>query len=87
LALRALVFAVIMAALFQLLSPLEHRPLPWWDAPARATGVRSAAAGALILLAGVLLVLLAKNGLAGTMGWSALAAFVAAALAARVCSS
>lgn len=87
LALRALVFAVIMAVLFKLLSPLEHRALPWWDGPARATGVRSAAAGALICLAGVLLVLLAKNGLDGTMGWSALAAFLAAALAARVCSS
>lgn len=87
LALRAVVFAVVMAVLFQLLSPLEHRPLPWWDTPARATGVRSAAAGALICLAGVLLVLLAKNGLADVTGWSALAAFLAAALAARICSS
>ena len=86
LALRALVFAVVMAVLFQALSPLEHRPLPWWDAPARAAGVRSAAAGALICVAGVLLVLLAKSGLAGA-GWWALAAFLVAAGAARVCSS
>jgi hypothetical protein len=87
LALRAVVFAVVMAVLFWLLSPLEHRPLPWWDAPAQASGARSATAGAMICLAGVLLVLLAKNGLAGVAGWSALAAFLAAALAARVCSS
>ena len=31
------VFAVVMAVAFRLLSPLEHRRLPWWDAPARAT--------------------------------------------------
>ena len=48
LALRAVVFAVVMALTFVLLSPLEHRRLPWWDAPARATGVRSAAAGVLV---------------------------------------
>ena len=37
LALRAVVFAVVMAVAFWLLSPLEHRRLPWWDAPVRAT--------------------------------------------------
>ena len=62
LALRAGVFAVVMAAAFLVLSPLEHRRLPWWDTAARATGVRSTAAGVLICLAGVALVLLAKNG-------------------------
>ena len=31
LALRAVVFAVVMAVAFRLLSPLEHRRLPWWD--------------------------------------------------------
>ena len=41
LALRAVVFAVVMFAMFVLLSPLEHRPLPWWDAPVAATGARS----------------------------------------------
>ena len=35
LALRAVVFAVVMAVAFRLLSPLEHRRLPWWDAPVR----------------------------------------------------
>ena len=32
LALRAPVFAVVMLVLFKLLSVLERRPLPWWDA-------------------------------------------------------
>ena len=48
LALRAVVFAVVMAVVFWLLSPLEHRRLPWWDAPVRAAGARSTAAGALV---------------------------------------
>ena len=85
LALRAVVFAVVMLAAFKLLSPLEHRRLPWWDASANATGARSAAAGAFIMLAGVALVYLAKNGLAGTAGLTMLGAFVAAAVAARLC--
>jgi hypothetical protein len=73
-----------MAVAFRLLSPLEHRRLPWWDAPARATGAQSTAAGALVCVAGVALVLLAKNGLSGVEGWTALGAFLAAAVAARV---
>lgn len=84
LALRAVVFAVVMAATFRLLSPLEHRRLPWWDAPARATGVRSTAAGVLICVAGVALVALAKNGLTGFAGWTTLGCFIAAAAAARL---
>jgi hypothetical protein len=86
LALRALVFAVVMAVTFWLLSPLEHRLLPWWDAPVRATGARSTAAGALACLAGVALVLMAKEGLDGEAGWTALGCFLAAAAAARVCA-
>jgi hypothetical protein len=85
LALRALVFTVVMAVTFRLLSPLENRPLPWWDGPARATGARSTAAGALVCVAGVALVLLAKNGLTGFVGWTTLGCFLAAAVAARVC--
>ena len=86
LALRAAVFAVVMALTFALLSPLEHRRLPWWDAPARAMGVRSAAAGVLVGVAGIALLLMAKDGLAGVEGWSALGAFVAATAAARICA-
>jgi hypothetical protein len=83
LALRAVVFAVVMAAAFWLLSPLEHRRLPWWDAPVSASGARSAVAGALVAVAGVAVVLLAKNGLSGAAGWMSLGAFVVAAAAAR----
>ena len=84
LALRAVVFALVMAVAFRLLSPLEHRPLPWWDGPTRATGPASTAAGALMCVAGIALVLLAKNGLTGVDGWAALGGFLAAAVAARV---
>jgi hypothetical protein len=73
-----------MATAFFALSPLEHRRLPWWDSAASASGVRSTAAGVLICLAGVALVLLAKNGLAGVHGYTLLAAFVVCAGAARV---
>jgi hypothetical protein len=84
LALRELVFTVVMAVAFRLLAPLEHRRLPWWDAPVRATGARSTAAGALMCVAGVALVLLAKNGMGDSQGWAALGCFLAAAAAARV---
>jgi surface polysaccharide O-acyltransferase-like enzyme len=84
LALRALMFAVVMALAFRLLSPLEHRPLPWWDAPAGARGSRATAAGTLVCIAGVALLLLAKNGLGDATGWTALGGFVAAAAAARL---
>jgi hypothetical protein len=85
LALRALVFAIVMAVAFKVLSPLEHRRLPWWDASVGATGVRSPASGALICVAGVALVWLAKDGLAGTEGWTTLGFFVAVVVAARLC--
>jgi hypothetical protein len=86
LALRALVFAVVMAVAFWLLSPLEHRRLPWWDASVRASGTRSTAAGALTCVAGVALVLLAKNGMGDVEGWAALGCFLAGTAAARVCA-
>jgi Acyltransferase family len=84
LAVRAVVFAVVMALAFWLLSPLEHRRLPWWDAPARTSGGRSTAAGVLVCLAGIALLLLAKNGLTGVPGWAMLGCLLAAAAAARV---
>ncbi|SEH79357.1 Acyltransferase family protein [Mycolicibacterium rutilum] len=85
LALRAAVFAVVMFVMFRLLSPLEHRRLPWWDAPAAATGAASTAAGALVIASGVALLLLAKNGLTGSMGWAMLGCFIGALAAARIC--
>ncbi|MHA7651069.1 acyltransferase family protein [Mycobacterium sp. ML4] len=86
LALRAVVFAAVMAVMFRLLSPLEHRRLPWWDGPVSGAGAWSTTAGALICLAGVALVLMAKNGLSGIDGWAALSGFLAAAAAARLFS-
>ena len=83
LALRAVVFAVAMTGAFFLLSPLEHRPIPWWDAKVGATGVRSVAAGALMCVAGAAIVMLAKNGLAGVTGYTLFGCFLASALAAR----
>ncbi|MBJ7340963.1 acyltransferase [Mycolicibacterium sp.] len=87
LALRAVVFAGVMAITFVLLSPLEHRRLPWWDARPRATGTRSVAAGALVCVAGIAVLLMAKEGLSGIVGWSSLGFFVAAAAAARMCAA
>ena len=84
LALRAVMFAGVMAVVFRMLSPLEHRRLPWWDAPVRATRARSTAAGMLVCFAGVALVLLAKNGLTGFAGWASLGWFLASAALARV---
>ncbi|TPG33782.1 acyltransferase family protein [Mycolicibacterium hodleri] len=86
LALRAVVFAAVMALTFTLLSPLEHRPLPWWDARSRATGARSVAAGVLVCVAGVAVLLMAKEGLSGVVGWSSLGFFVGAAALARLCA-
>ena len=83
LALRALVFAVVMLVLFRLLTPLEHRTLPWWDAPVRAVGVRAGVAGLSVCAAGIALVLMAKSGLGEAPGWCALAGFAAASALAR----
>lgn len=86
LALRAVVFAAVMAVAFRLLSPLEHRPLPWWDGRVHPTGARSLATGVLVCLAGAGLVLMAKSGLSGVAGWTALGCFLIAVLGARACA-
>ncbi|CAM3693623.1 acetyltransferase [Tsukamurella ocularis] len=82
-ALRAAVFAAVMFALFVLLSPLEHRRLPWWDARVTARGARGALAGGLVCGAGVAVLLMAKEGLGSSAGWWALGLFVIALVAAR----
>lgn len=87
LTLRAPVFAVVMLALFKLLSPLERRPLPWWDVSVTATGARSHAAGILTCVAGIVLVVMAKLGLGDTAGLAAMAGFLVAAAAARLCAA
>lgn len=87
LAVRAAVFAVVMLVLFRVLTPLERRPLPWWDAPVATTGARVAVAGALTCGSGAILVVMAKFGLGDAAGWSALAAFVALVVGARICAA
>ncbi|WP_371190641.1 acyltransferase [Tsukamurella sp. 1534] len=82
-ALRGLVFAVVMFSLFLVLSPLEHRRLPWWDDAVAASGTRGAVVGGLVCLAGVAVLLMAKEGIGGPTGWAALTVFVAALLGAR----
>ncbi|AFM17462.1 acetyltransferase, fucose-4-O-acetylase [Mycolicibacterium chubuense NBB4] len=87
LALRAVVFTPVMLVLLVVLAPLEHRRLPWWDGPVRAGGSRASAAGVLICVAGVALVLLARSGLDAPAGWTALGVFLAAGGAARLVAS
>ncbi|GIZ95416.1 acetyltransferase [Tsukamurella sp. TY48] len=82
-ALRAAVFAVVMFALFLLLSPLEHRRIPWWDDRVTARGARGAVVGGLVCAAGIAVLLMAKEGLGSPTGWTALAVFVLAMVAAR----
>ncbi|GAB3134394.1 acyltransferase [Tsukamurella serpentis] len=82
-ALRVAVFVVVMVVLFVLLSPLEHRRLPWWDARVGASGARGAVVGSLVCVAGVAILLMAKEGLGSSSGWTALTVFVLALLAAR----
>lgn len=84
LALREVVFALVMAAAFRLLSPLEHRRLPWWDTTPTATGLSSLLAGALVCVGAVAVVLLAKNGMGDTAGILAVGAFLAAMGCARL---
>ncbi|MDG4666977.1 acyltransferase family protein [Mycobacterium sp. 236(2023)] len=86
LALRAVVFAVVMFVLFRLLSPLERRPLPWWDTLVSATGARSTVTGVFVCVGGVALVAMAKFGLGHPSGWVALGVFLAAVVAARLCA-
>jgi Acyltransferase family len=83
-AIRAVVFAVVMTAMFLLLSPLEHNPLRWWDTRVRATGLPSVVAVVLVCAAGVALLLMAKNGLGTGAGWILLGLFTVALVGARI---
>ena len=85
LALRAVVFAVVMAGDVLRVVTARASPAAVVGRPqSRATGVRSTAAGVLICVTGVALVLLAKNGLVGVARLHPARAFVVCAGAARV---
>ncbi|BDH57749.1 acyltransferase [Tsukamurella sp. PLM1] len=85
--LRAALFAVVMFALFVVLSPLEHRRIPWWDAPVAASGAAGALVGALVCVAGLAVLLMAKEGLGSSAGRQAMVVFVGALAGARACAA
>jgi hypothetical protein len=64
--------------------PHAVRRLPWWDALVGTSGTRATAAGALVCVAGIALLLLARNGLRDVAGWTELGCFLAAVGAARL---
>lgn len=58
-----LVVAVVMAALFVVLRPLENNPLPGWDAPVAVTPGRGPVVGALLMVAAAATLVAIKWGL------------------------
>ncbi len=87
LALRAASFAIVMTLVFIVALPAEHRRLPWWDEAVNAVGARATAMGVLVCLAGISILLMAKQSLGTPAGWWALAGFVVALAAARALGS
>ncbi|GAA1483026.1 acyltransferase [Gordonia sinesedis] len=77
-----LLFA-LMVPVTAALSPLENRPLPWWDAPLARSSSRSRDAVVLgcVLVTAVAVLMLARDGLDDGLGWAVLAG--GAALLAR----
>ncbi|MEB3048790.1 acyltransferase [Mycolicibacter sp. MYC123] len=57
------VVAVVVAALFAVLRPLENNPLPGWDAPVAVAPGRGALVGALLMVAGAATLVAIKWGL------------------------
>ena len=56
-----------MVPVLVLLSPLENRPLPWWDDPVarRAGRARDAALVSLVVVLGIAVLMVARSGLVG----------------------
>ena len=75
---QTMLLLTVMAPGVAMLSPLENRPLPWWDATVTATGRRATTAGALVCAAGVVMVVMAKFGLGDHTGWAAYRSLIAA---------
>jgi fucose 4-O-acetylase-like acetyltransferase len=55
-------YLVLVFLAFVLLQPLENKPLPWWDARVSAPGWRSPLVGALVIVAGISTLALARLG-------------------------
>jgi hypothetical protein len=80
---QLVLMAVLVAALFVTLRPLENNPLPYWDGGIVTTaGVRSAATGALLCVAGAATLASVGWGLKG-LGLYFVALMLAALIAAR----
>ncbi len=60
---QLVLMAVLVAALFVALRPLENNPLPGWDGPIAASGTRSVAVGILLCVAGLATLASVKWGL------------------------
>lgn len=76
---------LLTSVLFLALSPLENRPLPWWDStPAEIRGVRGAVVGMSVVCAGIGILVAAKWGLNGSGIWCTAAALGALLLARTV---
>lgn len=60
---QVLLMAVLVAALFVALRPLENNPLPGWDGPIAVSGARSVAVGVLLCVAGLATLASVKWGL------------------------
>lgn len=69
------VLFVLMVPVTAALSPLENRPLPWWDAPLARSSSRGRDAVVLgcVLIAAVAVLMLARDGLDDGLGWAVLA--------------
>lgn len=73
---------LLTSVLFVELSPLENRPLPWWDStPAEIRGFRGAVAGMSVVCAGIGILTAARWGLTGAGIWCTAAALGALLLA------
>lgn len=78
--------AVVMAALFVVLRPLENNPLPGWDLPVAVAPGRGPVIGALLMVAGAATLVAIKWGLKDD-GLICVAVLLSALTGARVLAS
>ncbi|MFT4398002.1 acyltransferase family protein [Gordonia lacunae] len=83
---QTVLLLAVMVPVVAVLSPLENRPLPWWDDPiARRSGpVRNAALLWVLATLGVAILMLARGGLTGDGVWWLVTGLACAAGARRL---
>lgn len=83
---QTVLLLAVMVPVVAVLSPLENRPLPWWDDPiARRSGpVRNAALLWVLAALGVAILMLARGGLTGDGVWWLVTGLACAAGARRL---